>query len=286
MKNRDALTLEKMGVGLVVLVICTALILPITATNKVYLIPQQSNATYCNNATVEIWVNASNFVGGEINFTYNPTCANVTKWVRNISNFQVGSSRHYDGREYIDFYTPPEVGIISGEYMIGTLTIHCVNNSQGGCETSLTFVEPSTLRNVTHTIPATWINGTFTCGELQQCLGTCCNYSNCTDPFATNVTCNYCVDVEGKYWKPNKDSACFDGNATSNLCLGYCPQCCDSVDNDYDGSIDYPRDGECTCGLDPSEWEKLPPVPELPTIFLFLAGLLTLTGYVLWKKRI
>jgi hypothetical protein len=27
------------------------------------------------------------------------------------------------------------------------------------------------------------------------------------------------------------------------------------------------------------------PVPELPTIFLFCAGLLTLTGYVLWKKR-
>jgi hypothetical protein len=159
-----------------------------------------------------------------------------------------------------------------------------MNNSQYGCETPLTFDESSKLRNITSIIPATWINGTFTCSELPQCLGTCCNDVNCTDSFAVDISCKECIDL-GKWWKPNPDSACYNGQVPFDLCLDWCPQCCNAIDDDADESIDFPADSECTCGLDPSEVDPLPPIPELPTIFLFCAGLLILTGYVLWKKR-
>jgi hypothetical protein len=261
------------------------LISPVTATDTVYFIPQQSNATYCNSTSVEIWANATGFAGGRINLTYNPTCSNVTNWVKNSASFPEGGNPvYYNGGITIDFYKTGDT--YTGTYMIGTLTIHCANNSQGGCETPLTFVSPSSLRDdIGNPVPATWINGTFTCGELSQCLGTCCNDSTCTDTYQFNVSCKSCLEQAGKHWKPNRDSACFNGNSTSNLCLNYCPHCCDSIDNDYDGSIDYPHDGACTCGLDPSEVDPLPPIPELPTIFLFGVGLLTLAGYVLWKKK-
>jgi len=259
--------------------------LPASGANVVYFIPQQNNATYCNTTAVEIWVNAMDLSSGQINLNYSGTCANVTNCSLSPT-FMLSGWNHRLGGDFITFLSATP---LTGKYIICTLTIHCVNN-QTSCETPLIFMQsgaqPSELYNQSSALlPAAWINGTFTCGELSQCLGTCCNDSNCTDSFATNVTCKYCVVDSGKYWKPNKDSACFDGNATSNLCLASCPQCCDSVDNDDDGSIDYPRDGDCTCGLDPSEWEKRPPIPELPTIVLFCTGLLMLTGYVLWKKR-
>jgi len=265
----------------VVFVLCAALLVPVTATNKVYLIPQQSNATYCNTTTVEIWANASNFVGGELNLTYDSACANVTNWARNTTNFENGISTHYKGREYIDFYTLS--GLLTGKYMIGTLTIHC-NNSEESCETPLTFVEPSTLRDIYNPISTTFENGTFTCGALQPCLGTCCNDSSCSDTYATDMTCKGCTDLS-KYWKPNKDSACFDGNSTSDLCLDYCPHCGDSVDNDYDGSIDYPSDGGCTCGLDPSEVDPLPPIPEASSLILLSIGLCALVLLVRLQRK-
>jgi len=55
--------------------------------------------------------------------------------------------------------------------------------------------------------------------------------------------------------------------------LDYCPQCVDGRDNDNDGFIDYLADEQCTCSLDPSEEEALPPVPELQSLVLVGAGI-------------
>ncbi|MBN1455053.1 MAG: hypothetical protein JW945_02210 [Methanomicrobia archaeon] len=273
------------GISIVIFALFALSYSPVAATNQVYLIPQQSNASYCNNADVEIWANATGFAGGRINLTYNPTCSNVTNWVTNSTNFPNSDSVYYNGRITIDFYRTG--GTYTGTYMIGTLTIHCVNNSQGGCETPLTFVLPTSLRDdIGNTVPATWKNGTFTCGELQQCLGTCCNNTACTEVYAYNMPCQECLDLNNKYWKPNKDSACFNGDPMSDLCLKWCPQCCNGADDEPtpDGKIDFSADKQCTCGLDPSEAYPAAPVPELPTIALFGIGLLALTGYVLRKR--
>jgi hypothetical protein len=117
------------------------------------------------------------------------------------------------------------------------------------------------------------------------CRGTCCCDSNCTEPYALNMTCKECVICGNKYWKPNKDEACFNDVEPYDLCLNWCPQCCNGADDDCDGFTDFPCDQNCTCGLDPSEVEKLPPVPEASTIVLMGVGLLAMTTILLARGR-
>ncbi|KAF5433260.1 PKD repeat-containing protein, partial [Candidatus Methanophagaceae archaeon] len=58
---------------------------------------------------------------------------------------------------------------VTGNYLIGTLTIHCVNDSLEGCITPLEFIEGSDLYNITgFVIPTTWEDGTFTCPAQAQ----------------------------------------------------------------------------------------------------------------------
>jgi hypothetical protein len=128
------------------------------------------------------------------------------------------------------------------------------------------------------------LNGLGYC-EVAVCLGTCCNDSECTDSFATDITCKECCIAMGKYWKPNKDAACFGTDEPFDLCLNWCPQCCNGIDDDNDEKADYPLDKQCTCGLDPSETDPLPPVPELSTIILSSIGLLVLAGYVVLRRK-
>jgi hypothetical protein len=118
------------------------------------------------------------------------------------------------------------------------------------------------------------------------CLGTCCYEDSCANPIPgmKNITCKECIDT-GNYWTPNKYTACFANEEPFDLCLNWCPECCDGEDNDYDGKIDFPADLECTCGLDPNETEPLPPIPELSTIMFFSVGLLVLTGYVVLRRK-
>ena len=123
------------------------------------------------------------------------------------------------------------------------------------------------------------------CAALQSlmCHGTCYNYSDCSDTYAQNVTCKECVDA-GKYWKPNEDAICFGTETPRELCLNYCPDCCNGTDDNGDGKVDYPSEDSCTCGLDPSEDYPMQPIPELPAIVLLSIGLLALVGYTLRKR--
>ena len=81
----------------------------------------------------------------------------------------------------------------------------------------------------------------------EMCLGDCYSGSVCTgESIAINISCSECIVELGGHWKPNKDSACFDGDSTSDLCLNYCPQCCNGADDEPDGTTDYPNDTQCT----------------------------------------
>jgi hypothetical protein len=115
------------------------------------------------------------------------------------------------------------------------------------------------------------------CGSEPRCLGTCCNDSGCNESYAIDMSCADCIAL-GKYWHPNKDTACFGDTEPSDLCLDWCPECCDCANNDTDDDIDYPDDEQCTCGLDPSETESLPPIPELATFALIGVGLMLVVG--------
>ena len=148
--------------GILALAILTA---PVAAQNELSLVPMQSSATYGNTVEVALWLNATGFQGGQIDLTYDSSCANVTDWNRNTTNFLIGGWSHYDGREWITFATmDPQPVFLSGDYMIGTLTIHCVSESEKGCETPLAFIVPSKiLDDRGNRVLATWKDGTFRC---------------------------------------------------------------------------------------------------------------------------
>ncbi len=137
------------------------LAVPVAAQNSVYLNPQHSSESYCNTTEVGVWVNAANLGSGQINLTYNPDCANVTKWTRNTTNFPMGGESHYAGREWITFMALDQ---LTGDYMVGTLTIHCVHEEE--CTTPLAFADGSKLFDEGGSeISAIWVDGTFECSE-------------------------------------------------------------------------------------------------------------------------
>jgi hypothetical protein len=165
MSNKKQKWGKKMGkviLGMLALAILTA---PVAAQNEVSLLPMQSSATYGNTVEVALWLKATGFQGGQIDLTYDSSCANVIGWNRNTTNFMIGGWSHYDGRDWITFATmDPQPVLLTGNYMIGTLTIHCVNESGEGCETPLAFIAPSKIINDRgNTVSATWKDGTFRC---------------------------------------------------------------------------------------------------------------------------
>ena len=136
---------------------------PVTPTpNKVYLVPQHSNAPFCNTVEVQIWANTTDPFGiGQINLTYSHCCANVTN-LEYDSMWQGTWDSSIDGREWLVFRRPLGQPMVNGTVLIGNLTIHCCNESK--CATSLTFSLPSKLSDpMKGDLTVTLINGTFEC---------------------------------------------------------------------------------------------------------------------------
>ncbi|NQE45416.1 hypothetical protein C5S31_05285 [ANME-1 cluster archaeon GoMg2] len=137
------------------------------SAQEVYLLPQESTAAYSSTAEVEIWVDATNIQGGQINLTYNPKCADVTDWTRNTTNFPMGGREHYAGKDWITFTA---LDSLSGEYMVGRLTVRCVKEQEEDGETVLAFAEPSELFDAKgNPVAVDWRAGTFKCsGSTRQ----------------------------------------------------------------------------------------------------------------------
>ena len=187
---------------------------PVESCARVYFEPQNSSAIYCNTKDVEIWVNATGyFQSGQINLTYNSSCANVTDWALNTANFGFGGGwTHKNGSDRISFARNTSQ---TGKYMLGTLTIHCVSGSEKGCNTTLRFGDGSSelFGDYGKTLPVEWINGTFSCEEI-LCGDVNCDgdknigdatltlnhwtsagtYLLCSD-WAGDVNCDYAINV-------------------------------------------------------------------------------------------
>ncbi|MGA9347305.1 MAG: cohesin domain-containing protein [Anaerolineae bacterium] len=138
-----------------------------TSTPKVgqgRLNPQHSSAPYCNTADVEIWVDGTNFQGGQIKLIYDSICAEVMNWIPNTIDFPLATwDSDTPGQEWITFSGP---GSKTGEYLIGILTIHCVSEEE--CATDLDFVEGGAMTTKlfdewSNEIPVAWEDGTFEC---------------------------------------------------------------------------------------------------------------------------
>ena len=134
----------------------------------------------------------------------------------------------------------------------------------------------------------TWENHTAwtkPCVAPGLCLGTCYEGTACGGTIiAENMNCSTCLAEAGRVWAPNKDTACFN-DTPFDLCLDWCPECCDCLDNDDDTDIDYPADEQCTCGLDPDETTPLDPIPELATFALIGVGLMLVVGLMRFGRK-
>ena len=147
---------------------------PTPTPNKVYLVPQHSNASFCNTVEAQIWATTTDTFGsGQINLTYSHCCANVTN-LEYDSLWQRTWDSSIDGREWLVFTRELGQPTVNGTVMIGNFTIHCCNESE--CVTSLTFSSPSKLSNlIAGDLTVTWIDGTF------ECIRQVCGDVNCDD---------------------------------------------------------------------------------------------------------
>jgi len=147
--------------------------------NEVYLRPQNCSARYGNTVDVEIWANtAEPFAGGQIQVTYDSSCANVTNCAYDTALWNGTWDSSSAGREGLVFLRPVGAPTINGSVLIGTLTIQCCNT--GDCVTPLTFSPPCTLHDpVAGDLVVTWTDGRF----------------ECTAVMCGDVTCDDTVDV-------------------------------------------------------------------------------------------
>ena len=107
------------------------------AEDQASFLPQDSTAPLSGTTEVQIHVDATHFKSGQVKFTYDATCADVTGWERNTSDFPMGTwESGTSGEEWITFSAQDA---ITGAYSIGTLTIRCI--SEEACTTALDFVE-------------------------------------------------------------------------------------------------------------------------------------------------
>jgi hypothetical protein len=271
-KQRKRSVLCVVGLVWVMLVLLTG---ATAATNTVYFDPDPSSTAPGNTTAVTLWLDASDGVASFNTWVhFNLSVVNITSGTAGDFPYSFGVV-HFGN--YVKIAGTSSDGLDqTGHLKLADLTVKAISPG-----TSALWYTNNVLYNQTSaSVSATWINGTFICA----CFGTCCNDSSCTQTYQTNMTCKDCTNLS-KYWQPNKDSACFGGNSTSDLCLDYCPHCTDSVDNDYDGSIDYPSDGGCTCGLDPSEEDPMAPIPEASSFILLSFGLCALVLMVRLQRR-
>jgi len=272
--------------------VLTLLIFAVSATsadNTIHLAPKDSNVPdgYCNEKTVELMLNTDDLVASwDAHISFDTSCVNITDVSFTGSEFTDAQDYSHKGDHiWIGADAPSGTTIKGDALLLAHITIHCNCSECAYCESPLEFTYVGLYDDSGSDVSVVGDDGTFTCGAgAQPCLGTCCNDSECTDPFAENIPCKDCIEA-GKYWHPNKDTACFnDVENPPDLYLTSCPECCDGVDNaDTDTDVDYPADKQCPCGLSPSEDTGGPPIPELPT--LALAGIGILGAILLARKR-
>ena len=143
-------------------ILSLAIITTAAADNKLYFSPSDSSADYGNVALVELRVNADTFRSGQMEFTYDSDCCDVVGFDKNTVNFNsIGWVTDTAGRERITFYAS---GDLSGDYLLGTLSIQC--ESEEACTTDLDFDEVECLVfDSSEEIQATWEDGTFSCDQ-------------------------------------------------------------------------------------------------------------------------
>ncbi len=137
-----------------------------------YLVPQNSNATYNNTQTIDVWVNTTyNITAGTVTIeTSDKSCANITGGAYNSTEWTVNGAATIEenGKRIILGYSNYPTSKPPGVYPIGNIMVHC--NSTTPCDANLNFVGDNYIDSdisggwKDYDIPGQ--NGTF------ECLGT------------------------------------------------------------------------------------------------------------------
>jgi len=139
--------------------------------NAVYFVPEDFTVQgYCNSTTVEVWVNTSfATIGGEFEFSYTVSCANVTDFE---GNPDLDDTNWFNSLEWssagVDFDVEEAVG--PGSLWVGNLTIRCCNESND-CVTDLAWIpEQCVLYNAEDDgiEIENFGDGTFTCEPAEE----------------------------------------------------------------------------------------------------------------------
>ncbi|VUT27734.1 MAG: hypothetical protein SYNGOMJ08_00284 [Candidatus Syntrophoarchaeum sp. GoM_oil] len=113
----------------IVLLSVFAMGVSVSAQDGVYLESATSTVDVGEMIDVDIRVNTTDFQGGQINLTYDPSVVNVTAFVNNSEDFEFrywGSGT--GGKEWILFAANYSPSIpLSGNYKVGTLTVEGIS---------------------------------------------------------------------------------------------------------------------------------------------------------------
>ena len=215
-------------------------------SNDVYFDPATCGAAYSNTVDVELRVDAANFQSGQVELTYDTGCCEVTNFVRNTGDFAMGGWESTDGREWITFTNV--VGPLTGDYLIGTLTVQCLN--AGECTTGLVIAndESELFNDQGGELATVWMNGAFTCSSQSTYYADVDNdgYGDPNDSVVAD-------SAPTGYVSDNTD--CDDTNAAVNP--GATEIWNDGIDNDCDGYTDC-DDSDCLVDADGDGYNAVP----------------------------
>lgn len=180
---------------------------------RVYLLPVDSSTTYCNCAEVELRINACDFKSGEIELDYDNTCVNVTDYTPNTVDFPM-TEHEWNWTEAWDWITfATDQQTLTGDYLIGTLSLHCVNLSNCTSDLMLFGIVFDPFGNWKDSVIVE--GGTFSCNESHVCgdvnvdgvvdIGDVGDLHNAVtymgmwwdvaDPWAGDVNCNGALEM-------------------------------------------------------------------------------------------
>jgi len=212
---------KKIALGITVLAVLAAVLAVVPSVsaydhdqtynaNATYFVDESIEAVFGESKQVAVWANVTvPIAGGRINLNYSSSCANITDWQRNTTNFAGGAADLQTGNAVITFTSSVEVG--PGLIHIGDLTIKCVNSSY--CQKELGFVTTGAYCSQLSIAPSAgggsvenvnWVNGTFTCKNIPDLVVTDVS-PQVVDPAAGTYTVSYTVKnvgnaAAGPFW--------------------------------------------------------------------------------------
>jgi hypothetical protein len=166
--------------------------------NTVYFDPSDSSADYGDTATVGLWIDAVDALGGGlVNFTYDDSIGEVTAYTADTTDWDFNNGNIGTAGEVSIGFSSFATEGVTGLIKIGDVTIEGVSVS--GDTTDLEWAAESYLQDTGGTdVSVTWEDGTFACSQPDlPDLVVIEKYEEWIDSFAGTYNVTYTVENQG-----------------------------------------------------------------------------------------